>query len=465
MPNLNNLTKALFGEDAIFLDRKKAHLDTSTGEKKFADGLVWRPWKRELWLVEVEWQIHNLDFQIRAFQKGKHNRKMLESDLRSCLRMWEDVLQDPLPQGFREYCNMPPGWVLDDIVRQTIENHFNNDKFRPFFWLILGHDSNNINKLLEEYTEDVTNKFSKFVISSIRMFESSIGAFLLIEQNKYRGLKLTKSILVPSNVMSLYQPEVSLPELPTDKEPIDQMTDTVKGQANVIWVWLSNNFKDLRRENICLRIKLGEKYEDFDIDWEHSGSLMVFYKDSHQYPAAAAKAAMPDIFPEHLSHSNISRKYGWLVDKSTFPPKVLAKYREIEFSKWRRKKAKGAEITTNKKIITNSDKEISNLAKQEFVDNKVENFFQRVRRKERESNNAQKNIIGKTKLWEKFIEQGCMSKIEMKKFGVEGKGSSGFYHFLSRNLIARPDDKDIFILNQAAVPFIKQLLSNFNISK
>jgi len=72
VPNLPMLVKGVFGNTAIFLDWKKSQYDWITGERKHPDGLVWLPWRAQLWLIEVEWKEGSNFFnQARAFANGK----------------------------------------------------------------------------------------------------------------------------------------------------------------------------------------------------------------------------------------------------------------------------------------------------------------------------------------------------------------------------------------------------------
>src|SRR5262245_60907645 len=85
VPNLPRLATELFGDDSHFLPWFKSHIDWATQKRKHPDGLIWCPWKRQLWVVEAEWKEGSNFFeQSRALASGKVNKESLAGALRAC---------------------------------------------------------------------------------------------------------------------------------------------------------------------------------------------------------------------------------------------------------------------------------------------------------------------------------------------------------------------------------------------
>jgi len=69
VPNLKLMVEAVFGKGACFLDWKRSHLDRAAGERKHPDGLVWLPWREQVWVVEVEWKTGSNFFRVHPTQE------------------------------------------------------------------------------------------------------------------------------------------------------------------------------------------------------------------------------------------------------------------------------------------------------------------------------------------------------------------------------------------------------------
>jgi hypothetical protein len=113
-----------------------------------------------------------------------------------------------------------------------------------------------------------------------------------------------------------------------------------KGRASQVWDYLCSFEQGLNRRNVRLRIQTDkERFEDFHIDWQHSGvELMVVHQGIRRKPLDAAKRAMPESLPD--TTGNIARKYGFFVEVSSTPARILARYRDVESTLWKASKSR-----------------------------------------------------------------------------------------------------------------------------
>ena len=87
VPNLPILARALFGDNAYLIPKAPHQSDWATQDIKIGDGLLWLPWKRQLWLIEVEWKEgSNFFYQSRAFAEGKVDEEKLFNHLKKGLK-------------------------------------------------------------------------------------------------------------------------------------------------------------------------------------------------------------------------------------------------------------------------------------------------------------------------------------------------------------------------------------------
>jgi hypothetical protein len=198
VPNLRMLTRAMFGDNAYLVSWRGGHTDWATLEIKYGDGLVWLPWSRQLWLIEVEWKEGSNFFQqARAFAKGKVNSRKLSQKMRDCLSPFESALNDA-SSSLRE------GHVVDNLVRMTLDIHVEDGWLCPHAWVILGHERDNIPTLLQTYEQELRDRFhgeQQYILSMVRLFGSSLSRYALIEQHCSDGcgemVRVQPAILVP----------------------------------------------------------------------------------------------------------------------------------------------------------------------------------------------------------------------------------------------------------------------------
>lgn len=467
VPNLPRLAAAIFGKHSYFLGWFKRHIDWATEKGKHPDGLVWRPWARELWLVEAEWKEGSNFFdQSRALASGRVNRENLVRELRGCLKSIENVIDSATP-------SLKKGFVLDNIVEETLTHHVINGELRPHAWVVLGHDVDNLEKLIFDYEKELQARFrgnQRYILTMVRMFQSESITFLLLEQNCSPHVSVDRAILVPSVYQAVSQTmskelvsKLTQQITPDTKPTVDiSLEGTVsgapKGRASQVWEHIYSIDQELDRTNVRLRIQTSkERFEDFHIDWEHSGvELMVMHQGIRRKPADAAKRAMADSLP--TTTSNIARKYGKLVDVSETPVRIIAQYREVDMALWkasRSKKQLNGETETIFPILPTIDAKSVVSLKDESL-NYFSNWTPQKARK------AQSNILQRRKLWEAFIEKQVMTTQEFKRLShFDPKAIAGFMLFLTRNGLATRSG-DVFTLNESIVPHIQRLLDEKN---
>jgi len=95
VPNLGVLARALFGDNAYLASKAPYQADWATGKSKIGDGLLWLPWSRQLWLIEVEWKEGSNFFdQSRAFAEGEVDKDKLRIQLEEILEQFTYVLNE-----------------------------------------------------------------------------------------------------------------------------------------------------------------------------------------------------------------------------------------------------------------------------------------------------------------------------------------------------------------------------------
>ena len=435
VPNLPMLVRAVFGNDAYLVDWRRSHGDWATTKLKYGDGLVWMPWLGQLWLIEVEWKEGSNFFdQSRAFAKGKIDGEHLSEELKRSLKEVEGVLD-------RASRPLQHGHVLDNIVEMTLQNHVKDNYLRPHGWVILGHKGDNIAKLRKDYEDELKARFvgkQHYLLSMTRMFESDVSTYMLLEQYWSEGceklVRIPGSLLVPAR--SAISPTTSAPE-PVESKAQPAAKPSPLGQAARCWEYLKSLKPNLTREHVRLRLTIDKKrLHDFDIDWDHAGKeLMVFppNSDIHRKPVAAARTVFGEPFPKP---HEIRRTF---IDVSETPPQLLATYLEVE-SHVRKAKSHSKELPVGP---------TQQAGEETYFD--VITVSKRRRIKQ--------NILSRRKLWERFLEKKRLSSGDFKRLSdFKPKAIAGFMNFLQRNKIASRTG-DIFVINEAVVPKIRELLS------
>ena len=202
VPNLSILAKALFGENSYLIPKAPHQSDWATQDIKIGDGLLWLPWKRQLWLIEIEWKEgSNFFHQSRAFAEGRVDEEKLFNQLQKKLKEVKDVL-------IRSASELREGIILENIVKQTFKNHVHNGYLRPHGWIILGHGKDNRDKLRQDYEKELKARFNDkhYILSMARMFIGKISSYILLEQFCSKGceglIKVEKSVLIPAMPIS-----------------------------------------------------------------------------------------------------------------------------------------------------------------------------------------------------------------------------------------------------------------------
>lgn len=216
VPNLTLFYKSIFGEDAILIPHEITQVDWITKAYKRNDGAIWLPWRKEFWVIEVEWK-ENSNFlqQSRSFTKSKNEPKDLREKMEFSLSKDFRKSLDELDLG---------NAVVKGIVDNTLQK-YSNDKgnFCPCLWLVLGHEFGNSSILLEEYKEEITQRFStrndkQWIITTVRMFSNSLSCYFLLE-NKFPdgcSIRPDKSILVKVQNFNLYEKNSHLSKEPSN---------------------------------------------------------------------------------------------------------------------------------------------------------------------------------------------------------------------------------------------------------
>jgi hypothetical protein len=198
MTNLPILARALFGENSYLLNKQAQHSDWATGETKRPDGFIWLPWYGQLWVVEVEWKEGSNFFQqSRAFAKSRVDWEGLSRELRKRLSDFELTLNRAAP-GNRD------GWLINQIISQTKERHYQEGYLKPHCWVLLGHDGENYDRLRATYEAELKARFTdpqQYLLTMTRVFQGDTASYAVLTQHPSIGcgdlLKVEKSILVP----------------------------------------------------------------------------------------------------------------------------------------------------------------------------------------------------------------------------------------------------------------------------
>lgn len=451
VPNLPILAKALFGDNAYLLPKAPNQSDWATQDTKIGDGLLWLPWKRQLWLIEVEWKEgSNFFYQSRAFAEGKVDEEKLFNQLKNKLKNSYSILNKPMHM-------ISEGIILENIVDQTLRNHIFNGYLKPHGWIVLGHGKDNQERLRQDYEKELKARFREdkhYILSLARMFYSEISSYILLEQYWSKGcqelISVRPSILIPATTAAIKDNEYSLKAekekaivpIQTSKPSRIVLDSGFKGRAGEIWAKLKQIDPTISPDNVRLRIQIDEKnYHDFEPDWNHSGfEFMVFSKYGiHRKPSNAAK----EVFGASIlkKYGNIARKLGCFVDTSKSPSVKIANYRDIE--KYLRLQKQ------------NQDTESLNGESTLNLKNHVDYFEKIDTHKEIK---IRDNILKRKRLWEVFLQKKQMKITEFYKLSdFKPKAIVGFFHFLKYNGIAERR-RDTFILSDHAIPSIKQIL-------
>lgn len=250
-------------------------------------------------------------------------------------------------------------------------------------------------------------------------------------------------VINKSNLTLSEKPVVKVvkPDTKVITEKVRKPTHT--SRAAQVWSYLEKLCPGLRLEKVRLLIEIDKKHTYiFKIDWRHTGrNLMVFsqeQEDIHRSPANAIK----EVFGNEIAakYGNIERKMGAFVDTSKSPPEVIARFGEFE-SYIEREKKYGA-ATPLKPI-------------KQYEQNPQKFFSQRTARAREKIRNT---ILNRRPLWEFFLKKRQMTVTQFKDHShFKPKGIAAFMQFLTRNGIATRDG-DLFTLNEAVIPQIKELL-------
>ena len=452
VPNLARLTAAFFGMDSYFLDWHKSHIHWATQKSKHPDGLVWCPWKRELWLVEAEWKEGSNFFdQCGSFASGRVNRATLSDALRDCLKPFQDVVNSASATHTHNL-----GYVLDKIVEETLDRHFKGDELQPHMWVVLGHDGDNIEKLRADYERVLQAWFrerQKYILTMVRMFQSECTTFLLLEQHCPSNGSVDRAILLPAVSQAVVTPmcvEATTHEITNVSKSPASVLDAApipfaaKGKAAELLDYIRRREPNLEPSMLRLRIYANkDQYYDFPVSWNCPGKvLMVEYKGYRFLPAHAAKKAMP-----HFSASNtrsVPYSFGRFVDISVKPAKMIATYKSFVH------KRPCYESETDS-IHGIDDIGLANGC----VHGQSQSYFYNMTPKK--TSNVKKYILRQQNLWKAFLEKKELSRAEVMKLLV-GSSTRDISRFMTMNRLVT-EFADIFTLNDAVVPDIKSLLA------
>jgi len=216
------------------------------------------------------------------------------------------------------------------------------------------------------------------------------------------------------------------------------------GRAAKAWSYLEKLRPRLRPENIGLLIEIDKEHTYvFEIDWHHTGKeLLVFsQEDIRRKPANAIKEAFGNKIA--AKYGNIERKMWAFVDTSKSPSEVIARFGEFESYIGREKKyGTAAPLRPIKQYEQTAE---------EFFSQRTVHAREKIRN----------NILNRRSLWNFFLKKGQMTVAQLKDLShFKPKGIAGFMQFLTRNGIATRAG-DLFTLNEAVIPQIKELLRKY----
>jgi predicted type IV restriction endonuclease len=213
------------------------------------------------------------------------------------------------------------------------------------------------------------------------------------------------------------------------------------GRTAQVWAYLEKLRPGMRRENVGLLIEIDKGHTHiFEIDWRHTGKelLILSQEGLRRKPINAIK----EVFGNEIAakHQGFARKMWVFVDTSKSPPEAIARFGEFERYLDQEKKYG---IATPLKPIKQKVKDVREL------------FSQRTSYAKRTIRNT---ILERKPLWKFFLKNGQMTVAQFKDHShFKPKAVAGFIQFLTKNGIATRDG-DLFILNEAAIPHIEQLL-------
>lgn len=445
VPNLHNFTKAIFGDNSFFIDWQSSHKDWATNKLKRGDGLIWLPWKSQLWIIEVEWkEASNFFDQSRAFAKSKINADKFKEKLQDCLEKIEGILNEAAP-------GMQEGFISNNIIKQTLKKHIKDGYLLPHGWILLGHDGNNIDKLRDDYEAEVSARFKghqQYIVSTARMFRNDFSTFFLLEHVLSKNCN--QFLTIPTS--TLLQGKTTINDPSFDNITFDDISennliktgncDLIKGnRTKQIEYFLKSIYSNFNINNTILRINISESlYHDFRIDWNHNGTEFLIFAPNgvRKKPANAAKEVFGDQIPSTVS--NIARKYSSFLDSSVSPPKVIASYKDVEHSIWKSSKLSEVNPEISNRIATDT----------------VITYFQNINPHKQKK--IISNIIERRKLWDIFLDKKEMTSTEFKRHSeFKPKAIAGFIHFLTHNGITTRFG-DVFTLKEEVIPYIRKIL-------
>jgi hypothetical protein len=269
-PYFPRIKDAVFESEALYLDWRGRHDDQGSLKSKVADGLLWLPSKKALWLVELEWKLgSNYLQQVQTFAESKVDRKKLWRELSESLE-----------------ANRESGQLSSDLAEArlelTMERHFKGSLLQPNMWVVLGHEGENIDQLLCEYIK-VTEAFFKgreYLVTMVRWFSNHLTEFFLLDNYRRTQGEIVRvlgrtfentshtALLVPLNPHALELPKTRSESSRRDEQKLTTAVPLgtkagyspgrvpVVHKANEVWGWFEDNYPAVKQENIWLRIQL-----------------------------------------------------------------------------------------------------------------------------------------------------------------------------------------------------------------
>jgi len=255
VPNLSALAKALFPEEAYFISNAPHQQDWALKGFRIADGLVWLPWKAQLWLVEVEWKLRsNFDEQVRTFLDSRMDDKD-EDRLRSVLKgQFEDIGIEDTLNGLGDY---KEGTISRKIIDRTLKNHKTGQRFRPHLWVVLGHRGNR-SDLKDAYLAPLNawcqEDRQAFILSMARMFTGHGSSWILLDETCSRNCEqlpeLEPSLLVPAQKGSPRASRDGLVPTPQRNPKSPAISDAVSETEEPSPAMADENSKASRRDEV-----------------------------------------------------------------------------------------------------------------------------------------------------------------------------------------------------------------------